>query len=202
MSTVQLIDEEGLTEAGHDGTEEQAPPCPETSSDFETKDSIMNSKFLYAATVAVSLLSTLAMADEAPAATAPLTRAQVKADLAKAITNGTLQRTDYDAPGMVAASTRTRDQVVADMAVAKAGRKRLQGPDANRSYNLYGAEIYQPSVVTRAEVKADVRQAAAAGTLQRTDYDDAVLIARRANAHVASSKFAQRVKAALSRSEG
>ena len=51
----------------------------------------MNSKFLYAATVAVSLISTLAMADEAPP-----TRAQVNAEVQQARGNGTLQRTDYD----------------------------------------------------------------------------------------------------------
>ena len=56
------------------------------------------------------------------------------------------------------------------------------------------------SVVTRAAVKADVLQAAADGTLQRTDYDDAALIARRAKAHTASATFAQRVKTALSHS--
>jgi len=38
-------------------------------------------------------------------------------------------------------------------------------------------------------------QAAAAGTLQRTDYDDPAAVARRANQHVAPSKFAQHVKA-------
>ena len=155
----------------------------------------MNSKFLYVATLAVSLLSTLAMADEGA-----VSREQVQAELSKAIANGTLQRTDYDADRRDAAarSTQTRDQVVADMVAAKASRKSLKGPDANRTYNPSGTDIYRPSVVTRAEVKADVLQAAANGTLQRTDYDDAALIARRAKAHTASATFAQRVKAALS----
>ena len=87
------------------------------------KDSIMNSKFLYVATVAVSLLSTLAMADEGA-----VSRTQVKAELSKAIATGTLQRTDYDADRSDAAarSTQTRDQVIADMAAAKADRKRLK----------------------------------------------------------------------------
>jgi hypothetical protein len=49
----------------------------------------MNSKFLYAATIAVSLVSTLALADEAP-----LTRAQVKAEAQKAALEGTLPRPD------------------------------------------------------------------------------------------------------------
>jgi hypothetical protein len=158
------------------------------------KDKIMNSKFLYVATIAVSLLSTLAMADEGA-----VSRTQVKAELSKAIANGTLQRTDYDADrnDTAARSIQTRDEVVADLAAAKADRKRLKGPDANRIFNSSGTDIYRPSVVTRAEVKADVLQAAANGTLQRTDYDDAALIARRAKAHTASARFAQRVKAAL-----
>ena len=154
----------------------------------------MNSKYLYVATIAVSLLSTLAMADDGAA-----NRTQVKAELSKAIANGTLQRTDYDAyrNDAAARSTQTRDEVVADLAAAKVDRKRLKGPDANRIFNSSGTDIYRPSVVTRAEVKADVLQAAANGTLQRTDYDDAALIARRAKAHTASATFAQRVKAAL-----
>jgi len=197
MSTIRSIDEEDLTEAGQDGTQQQAPPCPETSSHFEMKDSIMNSKFLYVATLAVSLLSTLAMADEVA-----VSRTQVKAELSQAITNGTLQRTDYDADRSNAAarSTQTREQVAADMAAVKADRKRLKGPDANRTYNPSGTEIYRPSVVTRAEVKSDVLQAATNGTLQRTDYDDAALVARRVKAHMASVNLAQRVKAALAQS--
>ena len=195
MSTICAIDEENLTEAGQDGTQQQTPPCLETSSHSEMKDSIMNSKFLYVATIAVSLLSTLAMADESV-----VSRSQVKAELSQAIADGTLQRTDYDADRRDAAprSTQTRDRVLAEMAASKADRKRLKGPDANRTFNPSGTEVYRPSVVTRAEVKADVLQAAANGTLQRTDYDDAALIARRARAHTASATFAQRVKTALS----
>jgi len=152
----------------------------------------MNSKLLFAATIAISVLSTVAMADEAP-----LTRAQVKADLAQAVSTHTLQRTDYDtAPSDVAGtSQRTRGDVVADLATAKAARKALIGPDANRTYNQFGTEILARSTLTRAEVKTEVLQAAAAGTLQRTDYDDAAVAARRANQHVAPSKLAQRVKA-------
>ena len=82
------------------------------------KDRSMNSKFLYVATIAVSLLSTLAMADQ--------------------------------------------------------------------------------GVVSRSQVKAELSQAIANDTLQRTDYDDAAQIARRANAHTASATYAQEVKAALS----
>ena len=202
MPRVHSIDEDELTEAGQDGA--QAPPCPGTSSTFELKDTIMNSKLLYAATVAVSLLGTLAMADNAAAGAAPLTRAQVNADLATAVADGTLQRTDYDADARAAAalSTTTRAQVVAELADARTGRKSLIGAAANRTYNPFGAEFYRPSVVTRAQVNADVLEAAAGGTLQRSDYDDAALVARRANAHAASSKQAQRVKAALSRRQG
>jgi predicted secreted protein len=167
------------------------------------KDSIMNSKLLFAATIAVSLLSTSAMADGTAGATAPLTRKQVNADLAKSIANGTLQRTDCDAEARDAAavSNTSSAQIQVALADAKASGKCLVGLDAKRSYHLYGTEIYKPSIVTRAEMKFDVLNAAANGTQQRTDYDDATLVARRANAHVASSKFAQRAKAFLTRLE-
>ncbi len=203
MSTIQSIDEESLTEVGQDGTQEQTPPCPETSP-LEMKDSIMNSKLLYAITVAISFLGSLAMAGSAVAATEPLTRAQVSAELAAAAVNGTLQRTDYDFNTMPAASASTtpRSQVIAELGDAKARRKALVGPQANRLYNPFGTEILGPSIVTRAEVKAEVLQAAAAGTLQRTDYDDATLVARRANAHIASARFGQRVKAGFARPQG
>ena len=49
----------------------------------------MNSKFLYAATLAVSLLGTLVMANEAPAGAAPSTHTQVDAELATAIADAT-----------------------------------------------------------------------------------------------------------------
>jgi len=129
MSTICAIDEENLTEAGQDGTQQQTPPCLETSSHSEMKDSIMNSKFLYVATIAVSLLSTLAMADESV-----VSRSQVKAELSQAIADGTLQRTDYDADRRDAAprSTQTRDRVLAEMAASKADRKRLKGPGFSR----------------------------------------------------------------------
>ncbi len=151
----------------------------------------MNSKLLFAATIAVSLVSTLALADEAP-----LTRAAVKADLNQAIATHTLQRTDYDTPSyaVVPNSDRTRADVVADLGAAKAARKSLVGPDTNRTYNPYGTEVLAHSTLARSTVKSETREAAANGTLQRTDYDDAALLARRANQHAASSKLAQRVK--------
>lgn len=172
----------------------------------------MNSKLLYAATLAVSLLGSLAMAGGAMAATdASLTRAEVQADLAKARADGTLQRSDYPdadfhaaavAASTALASTQTRAQVATELADAKASRKALIGPNANRTYSPYGTEILRVSTVGRAEVRAEVLQAAANGTLQRTDYDDAALVARRAKAHLASQRFAQRVKAALAGRQG
>ena len=116
-----------LTEAGQDGTQQQTPPCPETSQTGK-KVIIMNSKLLFAATVAISVLSSVAMADEATAAE-PVTRAQVQSELADAIANKTLQRTDYDVDRPSAAvSTRTRADVAADLAVAKTARKALHSP--------------------------------------------------------------------------
>ena len=44
-------------------------------------------------------------------------------------------------------------------------------------------------------MKVEVRKAAANGTLQPTDYDDAALVARRVSAHAASVGVAQRIKA-------
>jgi hypothetical protein len=161
----------------------------------------MNSKFLYAATIAVSLISTLAMADEAP-----LTRAQVNTDVQKAIATGVLQRTDYDSGSFRAeqgaVSTKSRAQVGVELAQAKAGRATLIGPDANRTYNQFGTQIHESSTLARSEVKSEVLAAAANGTLQRTDYDDAASIASKANQHAASATFAQRVKAKLSRNAG
>jgi Domain of unknown function (DUF4148) len=128
----------------------------------------MNSKCLYAATLAVSLISTLAMAEAAP-----VTRAQVNAELSRAIADGTLQRTDYDtgAPVATANSTLTREQVNVASLNAKAAKTSLNGSDANSSYNAFGAALRTPSPVTRAEVRSDVLQAAASGTLHRSDYD-------------------------------
>lgn len=157
----------------------------------------MNSKLLFAATVAVSLIGTLALADQANAGA--LTRAEVKAELAHAIANGTLQRTDYGNEFRASAnvSTTTRERVVAQLAAAQAGRASLVGPDANRTYNPYGPAILQTSDLARGRVKAEVRRAAADGTLQRIDYTEPALAARQAHAQVASQRVAQRLKAAL-----
>lgn len=161
----------------------------------------MNSKFLYAATIAVSLISTLAMADEAP-----LTRAQVNADVQQAIASGALQRTDYDsgsyrAEPSAVSSGKSRAQVGIELAQAKAARATLIGPDANRTYNQFGTQIHDHSTLARSEVKSDVLAAAANGTLQRTDYDDAASVARKAKQHEASATFAQRFKARFSKNQ-
>ena len=156
----------------------------------------MNSKFLYAATLAVSLLSTLAMADEAP-----VSRAQVTADLQKAIANGTLQRSDHDAPQPMS-STRSntpRTQVVREFAQDRSERQVLVGPDANRDYNPVGTRVLGTSTLARSAVRNEVLQAAADGTLQRSDYEDAASMALKARAHTASATFAQRVKAKFRR---
>jgi len=201
MPTVHHIDEDDLTEPDKTATEFHRTALPGYSTRFVQGNLTMNSKLLFAATVAISVLSSVAMADEGAA---PVTRAQVNAELARAVATHTLQRSDYDATdygasSAVAVSTVTRAQTIAELADAKAARKVLVGPDANRTYNPYGTEIYKHSVLTRAEVKADVLQAAANGTLQRTDYDDQGLVARRSQQHVAPSKLAQRVKAVFSR---
>lgn len=157
----------------------------------------MNSKFLYAATVALSVISTLAMADEAP-----VSREQVKAELQQARANGTLQRTDYDTYAYRPQATRSnvsRDQVSAELAQSTAARKALVGPDANRLYNPAGTQILETSTLARSEVKDEVRAAAANGTLQRTDYDDAAAMARQSKQHTASATFAQRFKAKFAR---
>ena len=158
----------------------------------------MNSKFLYAATVAVSLISSLAMADEAP-----VSRAQVNAELRQAIVDGTLQRSDYSADSyrsVATASTKTRAQVGVELAQAKAARAALVGPNANRTYNPSGTQVLETSTLARSEVKEELREAAANGTLQRTDYDygDAAQVARSAKAHAAGTALAQRVKAKFS----
>lgn len=160
----------------------------------------MNSKFLYAATLAVSLISTIAMADEAP-----LTRLQVNTETRQAIANGTLQRTDYDTGSYrpsVVTSNLTRQQVAIDLAQANAAREALIGPDANRIYNPFGTQVLETSTLARSTVKSEVLAAAAAGALQRTDYDDAASLARKANQHAASVNFAQRFKAKFSKQQG
>ena len=153
----------------------------------------MNSKLLYVATIAISLASTLAVADEAA-----VTRAQVNADVQQARANGTLQRTDYDSGSyrpQAVTSNVTRAQVGLELAQARAANKALLGPLADSRYNPYGTQVLQTSTLARSEVKNEVLQAQANGTLQRTDYDDVASLARKANQHVVGATFAQRIRA-------
>jgi len=151
----------------------------------------MNAKLLFAATVAVSLASTLAMAADQ----APLTRAQVVNELNQAATNGTLQKTDYDYARIdsVAVSTKTREQVASELAASKQPNPLIVSlSDKSRNYNPFGTELKRPSVVDRAQVKAEVVQALRDGSLPRTDYEyDQALVARRVNNHAAAPRFAQ-----------
>ena len=143
----------------------------------------MNAKLLFAATVAVSALATFAsttvLADEV---NAPLTRAQVVAQFEQARAAGTLQKTDYDinvaSPAQGAALNRA--DVVAALA-ARPSPLLANGSARSRNYNPFGVELLQSSTVTRAAVKAETLEAAANGTLQRTDYEyDQSVVARRA----------------------
>lgn len=143
----------------------------------------MNAKFLFAATVAVSALATFAsttvLADEI---NAPLTRAQVTAQLEQARANGTLQKTDYDF-GVAARSESpavSRSDVLATLAT-KPSALLANSSARNRSYNPFGTELIQASTVSRAAVKTETREAVANGTLPRTDYEyDQSQVTRRA----------------------
>jgi hypothetical protein len=183
MSTVHPIDEAELTEVGQDGTQEQTPPCPETST-LNWKDIIMNSKLLFAATIAASLVSTVALAGEAT-----LPRVQISA---------AQQLSEYglgaDRSVAVAPSGVTRAQVVAELGQWQVANRALVGPNANRTFNPYGLQVLERSTLTRAEVNRQVLEAAANGTLQRTDYDygDSTLSARQAEANLAPAIVAQR----------
>lgn len=158
----------------------------------------MNAKLLFAATVAVSALATFAsttvLADEI---NAPLTRAQVNAQVEQARTNGTLQRTEYDFynADRAARSVRSRADVVAELATAKTNPVSV---DHNSSLdaNPFGADSYAASTVTRAQVKAETREAIAQGTIPRNDYDYAQNVAAR---H-AGDKAAKPILARLFRS--
>ena len=133
----------------------------------------MNAKFLFAATVAVSALATFAsstvLADEI---NAPLSRAQVTAQLEQARANGTLQKTDYDfgVAGRSQSPALSRNDVVATLA-AKPSALLANSSARSRSYNPFGAELLQASTVTRAAVKSETLEAVANGTLPRTDYE-------------------------------
>lgn len=152
----------------------------------------MNAKILFAATVAVSLASTWAMAADQT----PLTREQVVSELNQAATNGTLQKTDYDyaRADSAAVSSKTREQVAGELAAARQPNPLIVSlSDKSRNYNPFGTELKRPSVVERAQVKAEVVQALRDGSLPRTDYEyDQGLVARRISNHAAAPRFAQR----------
>ena len=139
----------------------------------------MNAKLLYVATVALALASSLAVAQEAQ----PLTRAEVNKAWAQARADGTLRKNDYDydANDFKAPSSRSRDEVIAEMKVPR--DPALIGPLRNRTYNPGGMETLRVSSLPRAQVQADVLAAVRDGTLRRTDYDDEIVrVARRAPA--------------------
>ena len=129
----------------------------------------MNSRVLYIATLSLALASSFALADE----TRPLTREQVIADYNESAAAGTLRKNDYDfdAHDIVQGPTRTRADVVAEMAAARRNNT-LVGPLRNRTYNPYGAELLKRSTLARATVRADVLAAARDGSLRHTEYDD------------------------------
>ena len=143
----------------------------------------MNAKILFTATLAVALASSLAQAGEAQ----PLSRADVVADLQQARADGTLRKNDYDYDKLDARvlSSRTRDEVVADM---KASRppKALVGPLRNRTFNPAGMETLRVSTLPRTEVKAQVVAAMHEGTLRHSDFDDLPVRARRVTEQVAA----------------
>ena len=128
----------------------------------------MNAKLLYAATVALALASSLAVAQESQ----PLTRAEVNKAWAQGAADGTLRKNDYDydAGDFKTAPTRSRADVIAELRAPR--NPALIGPLANRTYNPAGMETLRVSTLPRAEVKAEVIAAIREGTLRRTDYDD------------------------------
>ncbi|MEO8524333.1 MAG: DUF4148 domain-containing protein [Caldimonas sp.] len=148
----------------------------------------MNSKLLYAATVALALASGLAMADEGQ----PVTHDQVANDWNQAVAAGTVRKNDYDYDkyDARALSTRTRDEVLADM---KASRppKELLGPLRNRTFNPAGMETLRVSSLPRADVKAQVVAAVHEGTLRHSDYDDMPVRARRVTERVSAPVLAK-----------
>ena len=129
----------------------------------------MNAKLLFTATLTLALASTLALAGEP----GTLTRAEVVADYQNAAAAGMLRKNDYDFDkyDVVGAPERSRAEVVAEMATARAANT-IIGPLRNRSYNPFGGETLRVSTVDRASVRADVLAAIHDGTLRRSDYDD------------------------------
>ena len=128
----------------------------------------MNARLLFAATVSLAVASSFAFADEAQ----PLSREQVRAEYREAAASKTLLN-DYNfgEREIDATSTKTRAEVIADMAASRRANT-LVGPMRNRTYNPGGTETLRPPSVSRAEVKTGVASAMREGTLRRSDYDD------------------------------
>ena len=113
----------------------------------------MKTKFLLAATVAASLASTLAMAGEADL---PLTGAQAEVQAARG-----------DAPLAPNRFERGQSPVVSAAAVPA----HYAGTLDSDSHSAFGPELNRTATVSRAQVKAELAQAIANGTLSRTDAD-------------------------------
>jgi hypothetical protein len=120
-----------LTVQGQDGKQTKKPPCPEPSNHFVLKEIIiMNSKLLYAATVAIALLASgAAMASEATQFDTPpgaLTRAEVNAEWKRAQAAGELNEVSaaYGDFARIGAGVRSRPEVRAE-ARAEARSRRI-----------------------------------------------------------------------------
>jgi hypothetical protein len=168
MSTVHPIDEpdtkrQDSPKLGSTGTHHKDRAAKNVNTHF-TERFIMNSKLLFATTLAASLASSLAMAGEAP-----LTRAQVVSEFNQAVSDGTLLVSDADfanAPIVAQGPALTRAEVAGEVATARANGTLLVS-DADFARNTTSS----PSTLTRAAVKAEVREAIATGTLLRSDSD-------------------------------
>ena len=137
----------------------------------------MDARLLFAATVSLAVASSFALADEAQSQS----REQVRAEYQQAAASKTLP-TEYDfaAREYNATSTKTRNEVIADMTATRRANT-LVGPMRNRSYNPSGTENLRPPTVSRAEVSAEVVAAVRDGSLRRSDYDGVpVTISKRA----------------------
>jgi hypothetical protein len=183
-----------LTEVDKTGPKKTNPPCPERHF-FDRRNLTMNAKILYAATVALALASSLAVAQEA----SPLTRAEVNKAWAQAAADGTLRKNDYDydANDFKSPSSRSRAEVIAEMKIPR--DPALIGPLRNRTYNPGGMETLRVSTLSRDQVRADVLAAVRDGTLRHTDYDDEIVrVARRAPARTPGPVLAGTARSGLS----
>jgi len=143
---------------------------------LQRERTVMNTKLLYATTLGLALASSWALADEAPPS-----RASVNAEYQQAARSGTLHRTDWDdelASRPAAGSSVARDQVVA--ALKAPADPKLVGPLRNKTYNGYGTEIMRAPAVSRAEVKSQVLDARADGTLRPAGEAESPVVTARA----------------------